>query len=258
MSLPSSPDARLDDTVPAQPVDAAADSTGAGDAGHDSHGGDSGDAASGCGGKSGRPRAADVEARLQNLMATAAELFLEHGYSKVSLEAIARQAHVAVRTIYVKFGGKAGLLNALIDNNRARYFAPQANMQADTRPIKQVLSDFGFSFLQLVSACPSVKLHRIIIAEAMSNPELADTFNKAGPLKTREIVMKFFARPDIAAQFRADISHEALTTHLINCLMGDQLSRFLRPLDQEPLEADLRTKVKLGLDLFFRGTLRQD
>src|ERR1700739_4302276 len=39
-----------------------------------------------CWGKSpARPRAADKEARLQNLLDTAAQLFLEKGYGKVSL-----------------------------------------------------------------------------------------------------------------------------------------------------------------------------
>src|SRR5471032_2921 len=86
-----------------------------------------------CYGKgAGRPRAADKEARLQNLLHTAAQLFLEKGYSKVSLEMITRQAHVAVRTIYVKFGGKAGLLNAIIANGRARYFSGMSSMETDT------------------------------------------------------------------------------------------------------------------------------
>ena len=58
----------------------------------------------------GRPKAADAEARMHDLVHTAGMLFLKNGYTKVSLESIARQAHVAVRTIYVKFGGKAGLL----------------------------------------------------------------------------------------------------------------------------------------------------
>src|SRR5476649_342280 len=96
----------------------------------------------GCGKSAGRPRAADKEARLQNLLDTAAHLFLEKGYGKVSLEMIAREAHVAVRTIYVKFGGKAGLLNAVIAEGRARFFGGVFNMGTDMRPIEDILTDF--------------------------------------------------------------------------------------------------------------------
>src|SRR5689334_22975805 len=120
-----------------------------------------------CGGKAaGRPRAADKEARLKSLLQTAACLFLEKGYSKVSLEMIAREAHVAVRTIYVKFGGKAGLLNAIIAEGRARFFAGMSSMDTDTRPMEEVLTDFCLRFLDLVSAPAFVKLHRMVIAEA--------------------------------------------------------------------------------------------
>lgn len=208
-----------------------------------------------CGKSAGRPRAADVEARLQNLLAAATDLFLQHGYSNVSLEAIARQAHVAVRTIYVKFGGKAGLLHAIINDNRERYFHPQSGMATDHRPVEQVLSDFGISFLKLIYAPAAIKLHRMVVAESMSNPELADTFNNAGPLKTREIVGDYFARPEIAVQFRSDMSSTLLTTHLLNCIMGEQMSRFLYPNAIELTESELRDKVAEGLKLFFRGTL---
>jgi TetR/AcrR family transcriptional repressor of mexJK operon len=73
----------------------------------------------------GRPKAADVEARTQDLLQVAARLFLKNGYTKTSLESIARAAHVAVRTIYVKFGGKAGLLDAVLVA-QARPFLPHA------------------------------------------------------------------------------------------------------------------------------------
>jgi hypothetical protein len=62
----------------------------------------------------GRPKASDVEARMQDLLDVAARLFLANGYTRTSLESIARAARVAVRTIYVKFGGKAGLLDAVL------------------------------------------------------------------------------------------------------------------------------------------------
>ena len=71
----------------------------------------------------------------QNLLETAGCLFLRKGYGKVSLEMIAREAHVAVRTIYVKFGGKSGLFNAVIEQRRAAYFATMPALETDMRPI---------------------------------------------------------------------------------------------------------------------------
>ena len=80
----------------------------------------------------GRPRSSDREARMHDLIHTAGQLFLKHGYRNVSLEMLAREAHVAVRTIYVKFGGKAGLLNAVLVANRERFFNTH-DMEQDQR-----------------------------------------------------------------------------------------------------------------------------
>ncbi|MES2346426.1 MAG: TetR/AcrR family transcriptional regulator [Pseudomonadota bacterium] len=210
-----------------------------------------------CYGKAaGRPRAADKEARRQALLHTAATLFLEKGYSKVSLEMIAREAHVAVRTIYVKFGGKSGLLNAVITNGREHFFAGMDNMETDTRPLQDILSDFSLRFLELISMPAFCSLHRMVVAEARTTPELAETFFKAGPQRTREELGRFFARPDIRAQLRSDLPVDTLPIFLINCIMGDIITRLLFPTEQTRSSEELRAQAKEGLDLFLRGVLR--
>lgn len=210
-----------------------------------------------CFGKvAGRPRAADKEARLQALLHTAASLFLEKGYSKVSLEMIAREAHVAVRTIYVKFGGKAGLLSAVITSGRARFFAGMTDLQSDPRPFREVMDDFALRFLELVTVPAFVSLHRMVVAEARTTPELAETFYKAGPLRTREELMRFFSRDDIRAQLRPEIPVETLAVHLLTCLMGDTMVRMLFPVEQPPSVDELRARAQQGLDLFYRAVLR--
>jgi AcrR family transcriptional regulator len=210
-----------------------------------------------CYGKAaGRPRAADKEARLQALLHTAATLFLEKGYSKVSLEMIAREAHVAVRTIYVKFGGKAGLLNAVITNGRQHFFAGMDNMETDMRPLEEILRDFSLRFLELISLPAFCSLHRMVVAEARSTPELAETFYKAGPQRTREELGRFFARPDIRAQLRPGVEVETLPVFLINCIMGDVITRLLFPAEAAPSTEQLRAQAAAGLDLFLRGVLR--
>ena len=210
-----------------------------------------------CGKSAGRPRAADKEARLQNLLQTAACLFLEKGYGKVSLEMIAREAHVAVRTIYVKFGGKTGLLNAVIADGRARFFDGMDDMQTDSRPMAAILTDFSRRFLELVSLPSFVRMNRMVVAEASSTPELAMTFYQAGPLQTREQLVRFFSRPEISAQLRDDVPYEVLATHLLNCLMGNQMTRLLFEPDHAPTTEEICAKVEQGLLLFFGGALRR-
>jgi TetR/AcrR family transcriptional repressor of mexJK operon len=208
-----------------------------------------------CGAKpAGRPRAADMEARMESLLETAGCLFLQNGYSKVSLEAIAREAHVAVRTIYVKFGGKAGLFNAIITRNKERYFSTMASMETDMRPLEEILADFGYRIVELISKPEAIRLHRMVLAEAGSNPELATTFYRVGPGHTREALVRFLSRPDIRVLFRPELRAEHLAVHLLNCIMGDQLTRLLFPPEAALSEEAIRARVAQGLDLFLHGT----
>lgn len=204
--------------------------------------------------KAGRPKAADAEARLNDLMDTAGRLILEKGYSKVSLEAIAKEARVAVRTIYVKFGGKAGLLKAILLRYRAGAF-DQSGLEALHRPIRDTLLEFGMRFHSLVSTPAATALYQIVVAESHANPDLAEAFWDAGPRQTRELLAHYFARPDIKAQLATEAPPERLAVHFMNCLMGDQLRRFL--FDSRCGVATTPEEIEQGVDLFLHGVLKR-
>jgi TetR/AcrR family transcriptional repressor of mexJK operon len=202
----------------------------------------------------GRPKACDVEARMHELIETAGCLFLKNGYTKVSLEAIAREAHVAVRTIYVKFGGKAGLLNAVMASRRDRFFRA-TDMDTEGRPFKEVVDGFARHFLDLLNSQEALSLQRVVIAEAPSNPELAETFFEAGPRLTRDMLDRFFARPDVRAQLRPDLPFDQLPALLLGCIHGDQTTRLIFPPSRAP-RAELQRQLDERLAVFYRGVLR--
>lgn len=201
-----------------------------------------------CNGKSaGRPKAADVEARTQELLHTAASLFLKNGYTKTSLESIARAAHVAVRTIYVKFGGKEGLLAAVLAAKRHRFFRSQS-LDTDTRPLREILDDFAHQMYAMVTSQEAVDLQRIVLAEAPTNPKLADAFWNGGPRLTREMLARFFARPDIRAQMRPDLPFDLLPCHLMSTITGELMINLMRPahtVDPDKAMRDLEGRLQL-------------
>lgn len=203
----------------------------------------------------GRPRHCDLEAREENLLSTAAALFIEKGYSGTSLELIARKARVAVRTIYIKFGGKTGLLSALITRGLARYTSQLGDLASDTRPLLIVMTDFGMRFLELISAPESIVWQRIVITESRCNPELGHTAYRSGIAQTYALLSQFFDRPDIRAQLRDDVELQQLPTMLISCVIGDPLHHFLFGPEQLTLSACELALVG-RLELFLRGVMR--
>ena len=202
----------------------------------------------------GRPKASDVEARMHDLIDAAARLFLTHGYTRTSLESIARAARVAVRTIYVKFGGKAGLLEAVLVSRREEFFRI-ADMENDMRPFRAVVDDFARQFFDLLCQDQLIAMQRVVIAEAADNPELAHTFFDTGPRMTREMLERFFARPDIRAQLRADLPFEQLPAFLTSWISGDAMQRFVFPHDQ-PTRDEAHRLLAQRLEMFYRAVLR--
>ncbi len=203
----------------------------------------------------GRPRAADLEARNENLIFTAGQLFLKHGYGKVSLEMIAREAHVAVRTIYVKFGGKAGLFKAVLIANRDTFMSPQ-EMEADPRPFRDVIGEFSRHFLDMVCAPDAVEVQRMVIAEARTDPEVATSFYEAGPRQSREVLARYFSRPDVRSQLRDELAVDLLPSYLLNCVVGDGFARFLFNAGDQANEA-LARRLPERLELFFASVLKK-
>ncbi len=203
----------------------------------------------------GRPKASDIEARNQNLIACAGHLFLRHGYSNVSLETIAREAHVAVRTIYVKFGGKAGLLKAAIEANRERFYNVH-DLMNDERPLRQSVTEFAVHFYDMVTTPQATALKRMVIAEAGKDRELIETFIASAPDMTCDMLLRFFSKPSNLAQLRDDLPLKQLPHFLLNCVMGDQFTHLLFE-QQDARSQELRRALPDRLELFFRAVLRE-
>lgn len=64
----------------------------------------------------GRPRLDDLASREESLLQVARAILIERGYEGASLNMIARRAGVSKQTIYAKYGGKAGLLRAMLQH----------------------------------------------------------------------------------------------------------------------------------------------
>ncbi len=61
------------------------------------------------------PRAARARETRQRVVDAALRLFVEHGYMPTTMSAIAKEAGVAVQTLYLGFGSKAAILAAALD-----------------------------------------------------------------------------------------------------------------------------------------------
>ncbi|MFD4861896.1 TetR/AcrR family transcriptional regulator [Streptomyces atratus] len=75
-----------------------------------------------------RQRSNETRAKLLD---AAERLFVVHGYDGTTIDAIAREAGVAVQTVYFKFGTKVTILKGLLDERIAGDDQPVSTMERD-------------------------------------------------------------------------------------------------------------------------------
>ena len=100
-------------------------------------------------------RAAAAEATAERIVEAFAARMREEWLDEITLEAVARQAGVTVRTVIRRFGGKEGLLQAFADR-----FIPQANRRRESAPgdvaaavarVLDLYEDWGDGFVRLLA-----------------------------------------------------------------------------------------------------------
>jgi TetR/AcrR family transcriptional regulator, mexJK operon transcriptional repressor len=148
-------------------------------------------------GPGGRPTRAEAERRLGTLLDTAMRLFLQHGYEAVSVEEIAKQAGVAKRFIYARYGDKSELFVAAVEQNLlGRMEVTLHAIEPSRRGAEQGLYELGQTLMRMATQPEAVALHRLFVSSAPQFPEVAKRFvdrNRERMVKQVERVLRFYA-----------------------------------------------------------------
>jgi AcrR family transcriptional regulator len=120
----------------------------------------------------GRPTLQESEVRLQRLLDVAQRQFLTAGYRETSLEGIAREAGVAKKTLYDRFGSKAGLFGTIIETLRRSWIAQLSDIVLDASRPEHVLEKVALHLLDVGTRPDMIELHRLLLIEAHRFPEL--------------------------------------------------------------------------------------
>jgi len=149
-----------------------------------------------CGGRPSREAAALLRDKILDV---ATELFLRDGYEAVSIEMIARGAHVSKRTFYQRFSNKAVVFTDVVHRIVERLRPKNDTMLFEGDDLENILLRLARIILDAVLTPNALALHRIIVAEATRFPELTvavsqqtashEAVQRIGALLEREVRM---------------------------------------------------------------------
>ncbi|HWA58977.1 MAG TPA: TetR/AcrR family transcriptional regulator [Gemmatimonadales bacterium] len=179
------------------------------------------------------------EARPEEILAAALEVFGELGFARTRLDDVARRAGVSKGTLYLYFDSKDALFRAMVT---ARLEAILAHAEEFVRNWKGSTSDllraFTTDYWATMNQPEKLRLSRVVIAELGSFPELAKWYYQEVILRSRRVIQSILARGIEAGEFRP--VNTAFTARALQLLVVNmaQFLHYFQKYDPAPLSSD--------------------
>jgi TetR/AcrR family transcriptional repressor of mexJK operon len=154
----------------------------------------------------GRPKSSE---KRHQILYHAGELFLQQGYDRTSMDAVAKQSGVSKQTVYSHFQNKDVLYNAVIE----------AAMCIDSNPLDDILYSIASNFIQLLNDKRVIAMYSVVIGESKNNLHLAQLFYDAGPSHSISLVKDLLMKHPESSLSESDAKE--LATDFFNLLKGN-------------------------------------
>ena len=143
------------------------------------------------------------EARPEEILSAALEVFTDRGFAATKLEDVAKRAGVTKGTIYLYFDSKEALFKALIRETIVPVIAQgEALAQSFTGSARDLLEQLVREYWRLVGETTLVGIPKLMIAEASNFPELARFYYEEVVTRGHRLMAGVIQRGIKAGEFR--------------------------------------------------------
>lgn len=194
--------------------------------------------------KPGRPTLTNAQ-----LLDTALELFLQHGFERTSIDAIADAAAMAKRTIYARYDDKTALFKAALTRAIEEWMLPVEKLRAaECDDLEKMLLQIARLLLANVLSPAGLRLLRLSNAVSVSMPEIAAHNTRMGTEPTLAYLADLFRRRLLPAEAPVPEADEAALAFL-HLVVGGPASTAAWGviLDDEAIQRHTRYCVRLFL-----------
>jgi TetR/AcrR family transcriptional regulator, mexJK operon transcriptional repressor len=143
----------------------------------------------------GRQTASATRQRNLELLDRALDLFLERGFERTTIDAIAASVGMAKRTVYLRYGDKTGLFKAALKRAIESWIVPVDRLRAaETDDVGESLLKIGRILVTNVVSPAGLRLMRITNAESARLPEIGAFSYTYGTAPTIAYLADFIRR----------------------------------------------------------------
>jgi TetR/AcrR family transcriptional regulator, mexJK operon transcriptional repressor len=156
----------------------------------------------------------------EEVLDTAAEYFLAHGYEGTSISAMARSSGISKESIYRYFSGKRELFEAVMERELSLYHGHLRKPQREGHKpaTREALLEVAETILHLITSERTLALRRVVFAESGRTPDVGIQYWRIGPQSAFEKLEDIFRSHDRELAFDPKALAQyflALLTHRI-------------------------------------------
>jgi AcrR family transcriptional regulator len=194
------------------------------------------------------------EARPQELLDAALELFVEKGFAAARAEEVALRAGVSKGTLYLYYPSKEDLLKAVIKKNLSERVAAGAAQAADfdgsaTELIRNLLVDW---WTQIYDD-PASAVFKLIITEARTFPEIAEFYAREVIVPAHDLMTRIIQRGIDQGEFRPLDADAAMHSLILPLIMVCVHKHSIGACSQTPALFEGPSFIRQHVDLVLAG-----
>jgi len=185
-------------------------------------------------------------------VAAAREVFHQKGFAEATLDDVIALSGGSRQTLYALFGGKQGLFEALVTETCESIFGGLTPEKMASQSPDLVLREVGVRYLEIVLSPAGLSLTRLVVGEAPRIPEIAETYWKCGPGRSRAYLTDFFERQIERGRLEmADCQKGA--DHFLEMVSGTIRLQCLIGVRKPPDRAEIEDIVQGAVSRFLNG-----
>jgi len=176
-------------------------------------------------------------------------LFIRKGYRNTTLSDIIKQAGGSRETIYDLFDGKLGMFQVIISDwgDESADFVLKSISQAT--PPREFLVELGMRLLEIWLSPQGKEIHRTILSEGISSPEILEAWYQGGGKKVVSALAQY-----IESQVKMEtieVSDPMIFARQFQFLLYGEIASPVMAGDDQPIDA--KASVTRTVELMLRS-----
>jgi AcrR family transcriptional regulator len=197
------------------------------------------------------------EARPQELLAAALDLFVERGYAATRLDDVAAQAGVSKGTLYLYFANKEELFKAVVRENVVPVLGEAEEIiDAYEGPSNELFREIALGWWERIGNTKLSGIPKLIMAESCNFPEVTQFYHDEVISRGNAMVTRMLERGIQRGEFRQIDVLQATNVLIAPMIMLMMWKHSFSACRIEPILPD--QYLKTYIDLFLNGLLVGD